>query len=115
MKIVSQAALLAVLFACDYAEAAAVHQCSADAVAQAKKLLVFYLHLDDGTTNRQWTVDDNVRNIGKISAIRGKQRYDVLEVFGNVYKGRYRMRFIYALVGGECTLMGEEILEGAIL
>jgi hypothetical protein len=115
VKIVSLAALLAVLFACDCAEAAAVHQCSADAVAQAKKLLVFYLHLDDGTNTRQWSVDDNVRNIGKVSAIRGRQRYDVFEVFGNVYKGRYRMRLIYALVGGECILMGEEILEDAIL
>ena len=92
-----------------------MHPCSADAVAQAKKLLVFYLHLDDGSTNMQWSVDDTARKIGEVSAIRGKRRLDVLEVWGNVYKGSYRMRFIYALVGGECTLMGEEIFEDAIV
>ena len=108
-------ALLAGVFACASAEAATVHPCSADAVAQAKKLLVFYLHLDDGTTNRQWSVDDTARKIGEVSAIRGKRRFAVLEVWGNVYKGSYRMRFIYALVGGECILMGEEIFEDAIL
>jgi len=115
VKIVSLAALLVVLFACDCAEAVAVHQCSGDAVVQAKKLFVFYLHLDDESNIRPWSVDDSVRNIGKVAAIRGRQRYDVLEVFGNVYKGRYRMRLIYALVGRECVLMGEEILEDAIL
>jgi hypothetical protein len=115
LKIACLAAFLAVLIPRDSAEAATVHPCSADAVAQAKKLLVFYLHLDDGTTNRQWSVDGTARKNGEVSAIRGKRRFDVLEVWGNVYKGSYRMRFIYALVGGECTLMGEEIFEDAIL
>jgi len=115
LKFACLAAFLAVLFPRDSAEPATVHPCSADAVAQAKKLLVFYLHLDDGTTNRQWSVDDTARKIGEVSAIRGKRRFDVLEVWGNVYKASYRMRFIYALVGGECTLMGEEIFEDAIL
>ncbi len=45
----------------------------------------------------------------------GKDQYEVLEVWGNVYKGRYRMRFIYAQLPGECLLMGQEILEYARL
>src|SRR5208282_6590858 len=113
VKIVRLTVFLAVLFAYDCAEAVTVHPCSADAVAQAKKLLVFYLHLDNGTANSELSVEDNVK-IWKVPAIRGKRLYDVLEVWGDVYKGRYRMRFTYALVGGECTLMGEEIFEDAI-
>ena len=41
------------------------------------------------------------------------QRFDVLEVWGHIYKGDYRMRFIYAQTQKECVLMGQEILEYA--
>jgi len=34
----------------------------------------------------------------------------VLEVWGNIYKGQYRMHLIYAQMKGECLLMGQEIL-----
>ena len=44
-----------------------------------------------------------------------KQRFDVLEVWGDVYKGRYRMRLEYYRSGGSCVLMGQEILEHASL
>src|SRR6516162_10183020 len=100
VKIVRLTVVLAFLLACDYAVAATVHPCSADAVARAKELLVFYLHLDNGTANSKLSIEDNIK-ISKVPAIRGTQFYDVLEVWGNVYKGRYRMRFTYALVGGE--------------
>jgi hypothetical protein len=39
----------------------------------------------------------------------------VLEVWGHIYKGRYRMRLIYHPLAGECVLMGQEILEYADL
>jgi hypothetical protein len=39
----------------------------------------------------------------------------VLEVWGYIYKGRYRMRFIYFHFGKSCILMGQEILEYAKL
>ena len=71
MKIVCLTAFLVVLFPRGSAEAATVHPCSADAVAQAKKLLVFYLHLDDGTTNRQWSVDHTARKIGGVRQYAG--------------------------------------------
>jgi hypothetical protein len=114
VKIVRLTVFLAVLFTCDCAEAVTVHPCSADAVAQAKKLLAFYLHFDNGTANTELFIEDGVKT-WQVPAIRGTWRYDVLELWGDVYKGRYRMRFTYALVGGECTLMGEEIFEDAIL
>jgi hypothetical protein len=44
-----------------------------------------------------------------------KQLLDVLQVWGYIYKGQYRMRFIYARLPGECLLMGQEILEYADL
>jgi len=45
----------------------------------------------------------------------GKGQFDVLEVWGHIYKAQYRMRFIYAKVGAEHVLMGQEILEFAQL
>jgi len=38
-----------------------------------------------------------------------------VEVWGYVYKGQYRMRFIYAQPPQNCVLMGQEILEYADL
>jgi hypothetical protein len=115
VKIVSLAALLGILLASNGAKAAEVHQCAADAVKQAGNLMEFYLRSRDGTVDDRMEVEDRARYIGKVSAIRGKWRYDVLEVLGSVYKASYRMHIIYAVVNGECTMMGEEILEDAIL
>jgi hypothetical protein len=42
------------------------------------------------------------------------QSFKVLEVWGYIYKGKYRMRFIYFnSPATSCLLMGEEILEYA--
>lgn len=41
------------------------------------------------------------------------QSFDVLEVWGAIYKGQYRMRFIYSTVMRNCLLMGQEIIEFA--
>ena len=45
--------------------------------------------------------------------LKGNGKFDVLEVWGHIYKGDYRMRFIYAQIKDSCTLMGEEILEAS--
>jgi len=37
----------------------------------------------------------------------------VLEVWGHIYKGQYRMRLIYARSPKDCVLVGQEILEYA--
>ena len=41
------------------------------------------------------------------------QTFDVLEVWGHIYKADYRMRLIYAQIKGSCALMGQEILEAS--
>ena len=106
--------LIPLLF-CEIAHAASNHPCSSDAIARARELIVFYRHPDETGFSGQWSVDESAAKVRTVAAITGKRRYDVLQVWGNVYKGRYRMRLIYAIVRGECVLMGEEILEDAIL
>jgi len=86
------------------------HRCTAAAVEQAQKLLVFHFGADD-----RIDVDKSAKTLSPIRnpANRG-QRFDVLEVWGRIYKGEYRMRFLYAQAP-DCTLMGQEILEFASL
>lgn len=101
--------------ACAISHAASGHPCASDAVGRSRDLLVFFRHPDETGFSGQWSVDEAAKEVGQVSAITGPGRYDVLEVWGNVYKGRYRMRFIYAVVEGKCVLIGQEILEDAVL
>jgi hypothetical protein len=77
---------------------------------QAKKLLAFHSGLDN-----RIEIDKSVKKLAPIrNPANKKQLLDVFEVWGYIYKGQYRMRFIYArLLPGECVLMGQEILEYA--
>jgi hypothetical protein len=85
--------------------------CSGDATEQAKKLLAFHF----GADNRI-EVADSVKKLPPLrNPANKKQSFDVLEVWGYIYKGQYRMHFIYAKLPGECVLMGQEILEYANL
>jgi len=86
---------------------APVHPCAADARTQALKLLRFHVDGD----NRAAIDPASLRKIGTVASLVGKRRFDVLEVWGSVYKGEYRMRLIYANPAGMCVLMGQEILE----
>ena len=92
------------------ASAATGHACSSNAVARAGKLLVFHADPDG-----PWSVDKTAVQIGTVPALHGRRRYDVLQVWGYVYKARYRMRFIYGVVAGQCVLVGEEIFEDTAL
>ncbi|WP_343718205.1 hypothetical protein, partial [Inquilinus sp.] len=103
------AAAVALLAAAGAARAEAVHPCSAHAVDHARKLLAFHF----GETDMTETVDDTAKQVGTIKALRGSGRFDVLEVMGYIYKGEYRMHFIYAQIPGDCVLMGQEILEAS--
>jgi hypothetical protein len=102
-------AILLMLSGLAHAEPA--HHCTSTAMEQAKKLLVFHA----GSDNR---IEIN-KSVKKLVPIRNpankKQLLDVLEVWGYIYKGQYRMRFLYAQLAGECILMGQEILEYASL
>lgn len=97
---------LALFGACAAAPAAPAHHCAGDAVKQAKKLLTFHFGPDE-----RIAVDDTVKLLPAVKNPAGKGNFDVLEVYGHVYKGTYRMHLIYGQLSGECLLVGQEILE----
>jgi hypothetical protein len=111
-KSVGKAALCALLLIMsNLAYGQPQHQCSSAATQQAKKLLAFHFGQDD-----RIEIDKNVKRLAPIhNPANNKQLFDVLEVWGYIYKGQYRMRFIYAQLPGKCVLMGQEILESASL
>lgn len=105
MKRVTVLALSAL--AMSTAAAKPAHRCAEDARTKAKALLT--LHLDGADLNM--SVDDAVAVRPPIKALKGKGRFDVLEVKGYVYKAQYRVRMIYAQIPNECLLMGQEVIE----
>jgi hypothetical protein len=86
--------------------------CAARAVDRAKQLLTFHAGADD-----RMTIDKTVKQLPSIrNPADPAQSFEVLEVWGHIYKGQYRMRFIYSNSRDtSCVLMGEEILEYARL
>lgn len=86
--------------------------CAAVTRDRAKQLLTFHSGLDD-----RMTVDKAVKELPSMRSPEDpKQEFEVLEIWGYIYKGRYRMRFIYYnSKAASCSLMGEEILEYARL
>ncbi len=108
MKKIIAAALLC---GAGLAHAAPAHPCSAEAVKQAKSLLTFHFGPDE-----RMEIDSTVKLLAPIRNPANKaQSFDVLEVWGTIYKGQYRMHLIYAQMKGSCVLMGQEILEHASL
>jgi hypothetical protein len=75
---------------------------------QAYRLLEFHFGPDG-----RIAVEKTVRRLAPLKNPAGKHPYDVLEVWGTIYKGKYRMRFIYYQLPDECVLVGQEILEYA--
>ena len=92
--------------------AAPAPSCAQDAVAHAKPLLEFHFGKDD-----RMSIDEQAKELPPIrNPADPKQTLKVFEVWGYIYKGRYRMRFIYyASSMSGCTLIGQEILEYARL
>ena len=90
---------------------AAPHHCSSAATEQAKKLLVFHFGPDERVE-----ISKSMKRLAPVhNPANKKQYFDVLEVWGYIAKGQYRMRLIYARLPGECLLMGQEIVEYASL
>lgn len=86
-------------------------ECSVPAIEQARKLLSFHSDGDD-----RIEIDKAVKELPSLkNPANEQQRFQVLEVWGYIYKARYRMRLIYAPMVGSCTLMGQEVLEYAKL
>ena len=87
------------------------HRCAPAAREHAQKLLAFHVGGDD-----RIEIDKSVRTLLPMRNPANRlQRFDVLEVWGRIYKGQYRLRLIYARIPNECVLMGQEILEYASL
>jgi hypothetical protein len=84
--------------------------CSPRALDRAKELLTFHFGPDE-----RMTIDKTVKQLPSMRNPEDPaQSFKVLEVWGHIYKGRYRMRFIYFnSAATSCLLMGEEILEFA--
>ena len=109
--IVRLLALLILTGACCFCTAAD-SACAAGAIDRAKQLLTFHAGSDE-----RMTIDKAVKQLPSMANPEDpKQRFEVLEVWGYIYKGKYRMRFIYYDSRSTgCLLMGEEILEFARL
>lgn len=91
--------------------AQAAHRCAPAAREQAQKLLTFHAGGDD-----RIEIDKAVRTLLPMRNPANRlQRLDVLEVWGRIYKGQYRLRLIYARIPKECVLMGQEVIEYASL
>ena len=87
--------------------------CAPDAVKQARKLLNFHVGGDDRIEIDATSVKELPR---LANPAEPEQQFRVLEVWGYIYKGQYRMRFIYYDTAHlHCVLMGQEILEHARL
>ncbi len=85
----------------------AQHACAVEALTQARALLVFH----SGDASRV-DIDDRVRMLAPIrNPANARQRFDVLEVIGHVYRADYRIRLLYARLPGPCVLMGQEVIE----
>ena len=85
------------------------HHCASAATEQAPKLLAFHFGPDS-----RIDIDKAVRVLAPLrNPANRTQRLDVLEVWGHIYKGQYRMRFIYAQSPKDCVLVGQEVFEYA--
>lgn len=93
--------------------AGAAHNCAAHALTQAGRLLEFHIGPDEVKDSTfKLAIDPGVRLLKPLrNPANAKQSFDVLEVWGARYKARWRMRFLYAQLPGDCTLMGQEIIE----
>lgn len=92
--------------------AGVAEECAADARDKARKLLGFHFGSDE-----DFSIDDKVKLLAPIrNPASPKQKLEVLEVWGFLYKGQYRMHFIYShSASTPCLLIGQEIMEFAKL
>jgi len=105
-----RSAIVVILLAAGSFVSAASPQCSdKDAIDQARKLLVFHFGDDE-----RIEIDSSVEELVPIpNPANENERFKVLEVWGFIYRGQYRMRLTYYPMDDACVLMGQEILEYA--
>ena len=100
-------ALLALIGSCSLCHAAE-SACASAAIGRARQLLTFHAGADE-----RMTIDKTAKQLPSMRNPEApEQKFEVLEVWGYIYKGKYRMHFIYYnSPSTHCVLMGEEILE----
>jgi hypothetical protein len=108
MKFIARLFVLLVPIGTFSASVTAEPPCAAGVRERAKQLLIFHSGPDD-----RMTIEKTVKQMPSVrNPADPKQKLDVLEIWGYIYKGRYRMRLIYYNSRAtSCLLMGEEILE----
>lgn len=109
---IRETSLLFLLLSFFFGDAAAATSCANDALSRAKPLLMLHFGEDE-----RISIEDTAEELPSIAnPADPTQRLKVYEVWGYIYKGQYRMRFIYFVMEDSgCTLMGQEILEYARL
>ncbi|WP_013334548.1 hypothetical protein [Gloeothece verrucosa] len=109
MKILFYLLLFYTLLSSNLANANTI-KCSSNAISQAGKLLNFHV----GGDNRI-QIDPKVKELPSLkNPANQQQTFQVLEVWGYIYKAQYRMRLIYYnSPNTSCLLMGQEILENS--
>jgi hypothetical protein len=110
MRLMARFSVLLVLLGSGFLCRAADPPCAAGAIGRAKQLLAFHAGPD-----ARITVENEVKQLPSMRNPEDpNQEFEVLEVWGYIYKARYRMRLIYFNSRSTaCLLMGEEILEFA--
>ncbi|WP_261641502.1 hypothetical protein [Erwinia mallotivora] len=110
LKNIVAAALMVTVFNSFGAAEKSSMTCKENALKDAKKLLSFYRDNDD-----RISIEEKVTPLNRLNNPQNNyQKFDVLETWGYIYKGKYRMRFTY-YPEADCALMGEDILEYADL
>jgi hypothetical protein len=84
MRLLTVICLLA-LGAAGLAQAETRHRCADDAIAKARHLLMLHDGLEPGEKSHMHAIEDRVRVLPPIRALKGKGRLDVLEVMGSIY------------------------------
>ena len=72
---------------------------------QALKLLV--------DNDERAVLEDEVRVLPPVKALRGSRKLDVLEMTGDVYKAQYRVRVSFAPDQDLCVVMGFEVIDAS--
>jgi hypothetical protein len=81
-------------------------RCDSETRSRAESLLA--LHSD---SKDDLTIESKVKHLKPVKDPIGKSKLKVDEVWGHIDKVKYRMRFFYQVVGDQCVLAGQEILE----
>ena len=109
---IRNAAMLFILLAASGLVGAAIPGCPADdAIDQARQLLAFHFGDDE-----RIEIDPELKQLAPIvNPANPGEQFSVLELWGYVYRGQYRVRLTYYPMDNGCVLMGQEIIEYASL